>query len=80
MFARAVQLQVACDWLDIYSTSHRSNMDERLTKQAGLELNGIERYEMIPGKDGLLKQLDLEIESLTMKLIEEPFITVVSCT
>jgi len=80
LFARAVQLQVACDWLDIYSTSHRSNMDERLTKQAGLELNGIERYEMIPGKDGLLKQLDLEIESLTMKLIEEPFISVVSCT
>jgi hypothetical protein len=80
MFARAVQLQVACDWLDIYATSHRSNMDERLTKQAAIELNGIEHFEMIPGKAGLLEQLRLEIESLTNKLIQEPFISVVSCT
>jgi hypothetical protein len=55
-------------------------MDERLTKQAAIELNGIEHFEMIPGKAGLLEQLRLEIESLTNKLIQEPFISVVSCT
>jgi hypothetical protein len=80
MFARAVQLQIAADWLDVFLTSHRSNMDERLTKQAQIDLNGIEAFEMIPGKPGILEQLRREIDSLTNKLIEEPFISVVSCT
>ena len=80
IFARAVQLQVAVDWLDIFQTSHRSNMDERLTKQAAIELDGIKSYEMIPGKTGLIEQLKLEIDSLSEKLINPHLIETVSCT
>jgi hypothetical protein len=80
MFARAIMLQGAVDWLSMMLTSPRSNRDERLIKEAQISLEGIESYEMIPGRVGLIKQLSGEIVSLREKLFYTPQIRTVCTT
>lgn len=64
-FARALQLQVAADLLNLLATSTRSNQDERYVKAEALyELNGNRTNPEIPQSVGVLNQLKDEIKKL----------------
>lgn len=76
-FAKAIQLQVAVDLLGMFISTTRSNRDERLLKQAQIELEGIAQFDMVPGKSGLVKQLAAELESMYNRVLAPPKIRTV---
>ena len=64
-FAKALQLQIAADLLNLMATTTRSNRDERIIKtEALIDLNGTRNVENIADSVGVLKQLDIEIKKL----------------
>jgi len=64
-FARALQLQIAADLLNLMATTTRSNRDERIIKsEALIDLNGTRNIENIPDSVGVLKQLADEIGTI----------------
>jgi hypothetical protein len=64
-FAKALQLQVCVNVLDIISNSVQSNRNERLSKaNAMFELNGNKRNPQFPEHTGLIDKLGVEIRRL----------------
>lgn len=64
-FAKALQLQVCVNVVDLISNTVRSNKNERLAKKyAILELDGNRNNPNLPEHVGLIKQLDREIRRL----------------
>jgi len=64
-FAKALQLQVCCNVVDLISNTVRSNKSERLSKMYALmELNGNRTNPNFPEHAGLIAKLGREIASL----------------
>jgi len=64
-FAKALQLQIAADLLNLMATTTRSNRDERIIKtEALIDLNGTRNIENIANSVGVIKQLADEIKKL----------------
>lgn len=64
-FAKALQLQVCANVVDLISNTVRSNKSERLSKAyALLELDGNRNNEMFPEHKGLLSKLSSEVRKL----------------
>lgn len=76
-FAKAIQLQVAVDVLNMFLSNNRSNRDERLLKQAQIALEGIAQFEMIPSKAGIVAQLAAELQSMYNRVLAPPKIRTV---